>query len=153
MSSPDDPFAPPTGQPARPPAEGYGQPDVGFGTPPAGYGLSPAGYGTAPTGYAVPPGYPTPPWAGSTQTSTKAVIALVLAICSFVILPLVPSVVALVLAGSARREIAVSGGRVSGLGLVKAARIVAGVNIGLSLVAFVLLVLGVALLSGTRPYG
>lgn len=62
---------------------------------------------------------------------------LVLAACSFVVLPLIPAIVALALAPGAAREIAASGGRLTGDGLVRAGRIAAWVNIGL-FIGFVL---------------
>jgi hypothetical protein len=65
------------------------------------------------------------------QTSSNAIIALILAIVSWAVCPIIPAVVALVLASSAAKEIAASGGRIQGGGLVTAARIVSWVNIGL----------------------
>lgn len=162
MNTPDDPFAPPSDQPgvgapagdygASPP--GYGPPPTPFGAPPlgydpaGGYGTPPAGYGTPPSSYGSP-GYPQQPWAGPAQTSTKAVVALVLAICSYVVLPLLPSIAALVLASSARRDILAAGGQLTGGGLVKAARILAWINIGFCLLVLVMLVLGLVLLSSS----
>jgi hypothetical protein len=70
-------------------------------------------------------------------------VALVLSICSFVFCPIVPAVIALVLASSAQREIDSSNGWVTGTGMVQAARIVSWVNIGIGvlvLVGFALLV-------------
>jgi len=72
MSAPEDPFRPPSGGQQPPPApaqQPYGQPQYG---PPPGYG---------------------PPQYGPPQTDSKAIIALVLAIVSFVVLPLIPAVV------------------------------------------------------------
>ena len=86
MNTPEDPF--------RPPAERqqpYGQPQ--------GYG-QPQPYGQQQY--------------GPQQTDSKAIIALVLAIVSFVVLPLIPAIVALVLAGQSSREIQAAGGRRSG---------------------------------------
>ncbi|MGD9957696.1 MAG: hypothetical protein AB7O74_00020 [Candidatus Nanopelagicales bacterium] len=79
-----------------------------------------------------PPGYlPEPAPQGLPRTSSNAVVAVVLAICSFLICPVVPAVVALFLASAASREIAASGGWVTGDGLVKGARIASWINIGL----------------------
>ena len=50
---------------------------------------------------------------------------------SWAVCPIIPAVVALVLASSAAKEIEASGGRVQGAGLVTASRIVSWVNIGL----------------------
>jgi hypothetical protein len=71
-------------------------------------------------------------------------VALVLSIASFVVCPLIPAVIALVLASQAKQEIAYSGGRVGGDGLVTASRVVAWINIGLCVGFLALLVLGIA---------
>lgn len=73
-----------------------------------------------------------------------AVVALILAIASFVVCPFIPAVVALVVAGKAEQYIRASGGRSTGEGMARAARIVAWVNIGLT----VLMVVIVALFAG-----
>jgi hypothetical protein len=70
------------------------------------------------------------------------VVALVLAIASFMVCPLIPAIIALVIASQAKQEIVYSGGRVGGEGLVTAARIVAWINIA----GCALLVVGVLLL-------
>ena len=54
------------------------------------------------------------------QTSSNAIIALILAIVSWAVCPIIPAIVALVLASSAAKEIEASGGRVQGAGLVTA---------------------------------
>ena len=76
------------------------------------------------------PHAPFPPagWA-TPQTSTNAWVALGCAIGSWVLFPLVPAIVAVVLARNAEEEIALSGGRVTGQGLATAARITAWANI------------------------
>lgn len=80
-------------------------------------------------------------------TSTNAIIGLVLAIVSWVICPIIAAIVALVLARSSDKEIKASQGRVDGAGLNTATRIIAWLNIGVSIVAglviIVLTVLGV----------
>jgi hypothetical protein len=63
-------------------------------------------------------------------TSSNAIIAFVLSIVSWAICPIVPAIVALVLAASAQREIAAGQGRVQGGGLVTAAKIISWINIG-----------------------
>ncbi|HVF06512.1 MAG TPA: hypothetical protein VNA20_16855 [Frankiaceae bacterium] len=63
------------------------------------------------------------------QTSTSAVFALVCAVGSWVLFPLVPAIVALILARNAQEEIATSAGRVTGAGLANAARVTAWANI------------------------
>ena len=111
----------------------YGQqpPPPPYGTPPPppppayGYGQQPYGYG----GYQAP------------ETESQAVVALVLAIASWVVCPIIPAVVALVLANNADASIQASGGRKTGEGLTKAARIVAWINIGVYVVGLVLVIL------------
>ena len=138
MSTPDDPVStspddrpasapsssPPAYQPpAYPPWQGNG--------PQAGYGQ--AGYGQA------------------QETASRAIVVLVCAIASFVVVPFIPAVVALALAGGARQQIAQSGGRLTGDGLVRAGRIVAWINVGLTAL-FVVGIIGLiafALPSGT----
>ncbi len=125
---------PPTPPPPAPPYQGaqpqpQPQPQAGWGAPP-------------PYGYY--PGYQAP------TTDGTAVVSLVLAIASFVICPVVPAIVALVLASQADRTIMASGGYRTGLGLTKAARIVAWINIGLtvaSIVFFVAIVIFAAIFS------
>ena len=143
MSTPDDPFSaspddrpasapsssPPAYQPpAYPPSQGNG-PQAGYGQP--GYGQS--GYGQ------------------SQETASRAIVVLVCAIASFVVVPFIPAVVALALAGGAQQQIAQSGGRLTGDGLVRAGRIVAWINVGLTAL-FVVGIIGLiafALPSGT----
>ena len=96
-----------------------------------------------------PPGYPAGGYAppAAAQTSSNAVIALVLAVASWAVCPLVAAVVALVFASNASKEIAASGGRVEGQGLVTAAKIVAWINIGLTAAALVVFVFVFVLLA------
>ena len=75
--------------------------------------------------------YGTPP-----QTSSKAVTVLILGIVSLVLCPVVPGIIAVVMAGAAMREIRESGGRYTGEGLVNAGRII-------SIISFVVYALGV----------
>lgn len=88
------------------------------------------------------PGYPPPPYGAyppQPQTAGDAVAALVLAVVSWTVCPVIAAIFALVLANRAQQVIDASGGWRTGSGLVLAARIIAWVNIGL---------LGVALLIG-----
>lgn len=73
------------------------------------------------------------------RTSGAAISALVLAVASFVVVPFVPAVAAILVAARARRTIAASGGAVRGLNLCAIARVVAWVN--LVVVAAVMLLL------------
>jgi hypothetical protein len=65
------------------------------------------------------------------QTSSNAIVALVLSITSWVVCPIIFAIVALVFANMASKEIKASGGRVTGEGLVTGAKVVAWINIGL----------------------
>ena len=125
-----DPFAAPHGQPPPsgiPPQAppGWPGPAYGYGPPPAPYGSTGQPHQPRPSPYG-PYGYPVPP-----QTDGTAIVVLVLAISSFVVLPVIPAVVALVLARSAERDIAASGGRLTGESLVRAGRITAWIHLGL----------------------
>ena len=122
MSTPQDPFATP---PAYGPPPGY-DPQPGYGPPPA---------------YGTPPMSPYPGWAGAAQTDGRAIAILVLAICSFVVLPVIPAIIALAMAGGTMRDIEASGGRLTGESLVRAGRIVAWVHLGLVLLGILVLVL------------
>ena len=106
-----------------------------------------------PTGWGPPPPYAQgaqlPASAAPVQTEAKAVVALVLAIGSFFVLPLLPAIVALVLARSSQRDIDAAGGRLTGTGLLTAARIVSWINIGLCVLVVVLIALGIGLLTST----
>ncbi len=79
-------------------------------------------------------GYP-PPTGPVPETEPKAVWALVSAIAGFVICPVVLHIVGLVLANQSLETIRLSGGRFTGDGMAKAAKI-------LSIVGLVLSVLG-----------
>lgn len=104
-------------------------PDPYGGQPPPSY----AGYQQQPYGFG---GYPQ-----AQETESTAIVALVLAIASFVVCPVIPAIVALVLANNADAAIQASGGRKTGEGLTKAARIVSWINIGLCVGALVLVIL------------
>lgn len=93
--------------------------------------------GSAWAAAAAPPAPAAPgvaPVAGPT-TSTNAIVGLVLAIVSWVVCPIIAAIVALVLAHSSDKEIKASGGTVGGAGLNTATRIIAWINIGVSIVA------------------
>ena len=140
MSTSDD--RPPAGQPEPPRWDAPPQPPVwdrpteqqqNWGPPPqygqGGGQYPPAGYGQ----YAP------------AQTEGKAVAALVLSICSWVVLPFIAAIIALVLAGSAKRDIEASGGRLGGAGMVTAAKWVSWLNIGFCLLLVLLAVLALGL--------
>jgi len=104
--------------------------------PPPGYGPAPA-YGPA-------PGYPV---YGPPANEGNAIAALILSISSFVICPVIPAVIALILAGVAKRNIIASGGTKGGLGLVTAARVISWVNIALVTAFVIILAVGLVAVS------
>jgi hypothetical protein len=75
------------------------------------------------------------------QTDGGAIAALILAIVSFVFIPLIPAIIALVLANSSDRKIAESGGRLTGETLNRVARIVSWINIGIWIAVTVLVII------------
>ncbi len=164
MSTPIDPFhkPEPSGEPPyAPPA--YGPPQQGYGQYPPqrypsqpygqehgqqGYGPRP-GYGPAPGYGTPPPGWGQPPYGGPQETSSKAVVALVCAIASFVVLPLFPAIAALVVSSGATREIDASGGRLTGRGLVTGAKVTAWANIAVCALVLVLVLLVLVVFAGS----
>jgi len=75
------------------------------------------------------------------QTSSSAIVALVLAIASWVVCPLVLAIIALVFASKADREIASAGGALQGGGLSTAAKILSWINIGIYIAILVVMVI------------
>jgi hypothetical protein len=126
--APPPPSAPPTPAPGTvpPPPPGYVPP------PPPAYGAPQGPYGAPPGAY--PPGYAGPP-----RTEGNAVAALVLSILALFVCGIVVGVIALVLANNAKQKIVASGGQLTGLGMVTAARVIA-------IIAMVVNVAGLALL-------
>lgn len=127
--------------PPPPPPPGWQPPQQEAPPPPPPYGAAPYGaqpqYGGA--GYGYQPYLPP-------QTEGSAVAALVCSIVSFVICPVIPAIAALVIAPGARRKIDASNGRLTGLGLLTAAKWVSWINIvlwiGFALLFVVLIVIG-----------
>ena len=128
-TGPDAPAAP-TPAPASPEAAPPVWPAHAQGAP-AGQAPAPQAPGYPTPGYPAQgypaPGYGYPP---AQTTSTNAVVGLVLAIISWVVCPVIPAIVALVLAKKSGEEIAASQGRVGGEGLNTATKIISWINIG-----------------------
>jgi hypothetical protein len=139
-------YTPPPDDAERPDHGDAGETPAAEPPPPPGYGTPPPppGYGTPPP----PPGYGGPGSAGPARNSSKAVAALVIGIVSVLlgfccaVLGLV-GIVAIVLGRSARKEIALSGGALSGDGMARA-----GVILGIigSVVGVVMTILNALLL-------
>lgn len=130
MSHPEQPWTPndtpPTGPPSHP-LPGFAHNWPAAAPPPSGF-----------------PGYPAPP----PIQSGKAIAILVLGICGLMFMcaygiGVIPAIVALALAPSARREITASGGRLQGDGFIKAGVICSWVTIGIAAVLIVALVVAV----------
>lgn len=109
---------------------GYGQ-QPPYGQP---YGQT-APYGQY-AGYAAPPA----------QTEGTAIGALIASILSWMFCPVIPAVVALVMIPGAKRKIAESHGRLTGEGLLTAAKWVSWINLAfyglLAVLLIVLIVIG-----------
>jgi quinol-cytochrome oxidoreductase complex cytochrome b subunit len=133
--------------------EGGHQPGDQPGWTQPAYG--PPAYG--PPAYGQQPGYPPYPQYGYSapkENDGSAIAALIASILAWVFCPIVPAVVALFLASAADRSIAASGGRKSGTGMAKAARIISWANIAFFVVLAVagIGVAVVAARSGTATY-
>jgi hypothetical protein len=129
---PTEPLTPPTPPPAPGQTAPVPGPPAAPGTPPYG---PPPGYGQPGYGppYGAPPGYGYGYPAGP-QTDSSATAALVIAVVGFFICAPVGAVVALVMANSAQKRIEASGGRLTGLELARAARIIAIIELVLTAV-------------------
>lgn len=88
----------------------------------------------SPSGPAAPYPPPTP-----VQTEPRAVVALVLAVAAWTpTVPFIGAIAALVLASGAQRRILASGGALTGLGLVRAARVLSWLHLVVVVLLFVL---------------
>ncbi len=125
----------PTAPPVEPPAANYPPPT----TPPAAYPPDAYPGATYPApGYGAVPAAPPAP-----RTSNNAMVALVLAILSYLLCPVVLSIGALIIANSAKREIDGSNGWITGSGMVTASKVLAWINIAL---VILVIAVGVALI-------
>lgn len=137
---------PPEQPPEQPPSGGAAVPPPPPPPPPPGYAPPPPGYAPGypqptPPVYAQP--YP-PAYPPVARTSGRATAVMVLGIVGLVIwcgygVGVIPAIVALALAPGAKREIAASGGMLTGEGMVKAGVICAWVTVGLTVLAVVAL--------------
>jgi Domain of unknown function (DUF4190) len=127
------PYEQPSEQPSEQPyGQTYTQPyDQGYSAP--GYGYEHGyehGYDQPPATY---PAYGAHPYAQPryAETETGAIVALVLAILSWVLCPVLMAIPALVVGSNARAKIRSFPERFTGMGMVKAAMALAWANIGL----------------------
>ncbi len=84
-----------------------------------------------------PAPYVVGPVGGTAQTSNLAVFALILGILSWIFLPFLGAIGAVVTGHMGRREIRESNGRLSGEGLATAGLVLGYINIALTLIVFV----------------
>lgn len=124
---------PPTGAPPNGPPPSY-QPGYPPGPPQPGYS-----YGPPPQPGAGGPMYLQP------QTSGYAIASMVLGITGFVALGIIGSILALVFANLAEKEIRASNGQLVGQGYVTAGRVMGW--IGVALTALVVVILAVVVIS------
>ena len=148
---PSDPFGAPREGDGRP-AERPSWDTSGYGAPPQqgpSYGRQPGPWqaGAWQPGQQQPQRYGSggSSWQGPTATGSQAIVALVCAIASWVVLPVLPAIAALMIARTAREQIARSGGRLTGDGLVTAAKVIAWANLVLVLLGVILVVVGIGL--------
>lgn len=85
--------------------------------------------------YGALPGYPSQP-----PTAGKATAALVVAVAGFFVCAPLGGIIALILAGSAAREIKASNGQLGGEGLVTAARIIGWIGVAVGMLAVLAIV-------------
>lgn len=143
---PPPPPPPPYGQSDPPPhsSPSYGQPPYGQQQQPPQYGQQPP-YGQP---YGQQPTYGYQPYGPPPQTEGSAVGALVASIISWVVCPIIPAIVALVMIPGAKRKIEGSQGRLTGEGLLTAAKWISWINLalwGLMIVGFgILIAIGAA---------
>jgi hypothetical protein len=126
------------GQPweQQPDDQGYGYPGYAYDQPPVpapGYGYP--GYG---------PRY-------AAETETGSIVALILAILSWIACPVILAVPAIVVASNSRAKIRSFPERYSGLSLVTAARVIAWANIGLFVGVITLMAIA-AMVSSVRGF-
>lgn len=142
---PQDPYNP-NNAPGQPPVPPTPPVPPGPPTPPQPYGAPtpppPVGGYAPAAGYGVPQ-TPTP------QTNNNAIIALVLAIVSWAICPIVAAIVALVFASKAKKEIDQSGGWQTGSGFVTAAKIISWINIVFMVIFGILYIILIIFVIGT----
>lgn len=84
---------------------------------------------------------PPPPYGGYAQTSSQAVVALVLGVASFFTCGLIVAIPAIIVGRNAQRQIDASGGHVQGRGMATAGIVLGIVNVVLSVLAIIAVVL------------
>ena len=75
------------------------------------------------------------------QTSSLAVISLIAGIASYIVLPLLGAIAAIITGNLAKKEINQNAGRMTGMGMATWGVILGWINVGISLIGLCLLVL------------
>jgi hypothetical protein len=120
-----DPYNSGNANPYAQPSSNYSQFDGGYSQPQPTYSQPPEGYSQPQGGYSQPPAYGQPIYqqqpmmmVAQPQTNNKALISMILGICSWVLgLSILTGIPAIVLGHSALRELRLSGGTQSGNGM------------------------------------
>jgi len=86
-------------------------------------------------------------YAPAPGASGNAIVALVLSITSWVVVPIVFAIVALVFAHRAEKEIAASNGSIGGGAFVTASKIIAWINIGVYAALIILVIIALFFLT------
>lgn len=142
---PSDPYGSGSAEPYPQPSTNYSQFDGSYSQPPPTYSQPPAGYSQpqynqAPPVYGQPIYQPQPVMMiAQPQTNNKALISMILGICSWVLgLSILTGIPAIVLGHSALRELRLSGGTQSGNGMAITGLVLGYASL-IGLVAFCLL--------------
>jgi len=98
----------------------------------------------------INPDYPQIPPSMMAQTSTMATVSLIAGIASWVIIPLIGAIVAIITGHMAKNEIRSSNGQLTGDGMATAGLVLGYVQIGLTVVACCCLAALMA--TGTIPF-
>ena len=158
---PPPPDAGPGGwSPTPPPDAGPGgwipppPPGPGGWPPPPGPPPGPPGYGPPPYQPSPYPPYGQPYGYAAPKTEGTAIAAIICAVASFVVCPVIPAVVALALASSSDKKIAASQGTLTGESLNKASRIISWINLGLAalVIGFVIIAIIAGVASDTDDF-
>lgn len=155
--APPPPSYPPSA-PASQPAGGWQQPPAGGQLPPPSgpaSPLPPGGPGPYPPAGSYPTAYPPAGYGGygypaAKATDSKAIVAIIMALGSFVICPGIMAVIAIVLAVQSDRAIAASNGQLEGHGMNVASKWIAGINLVLTVLGVVAVII-FGVVAATHP--
>lgn len=89
----------------------------------------------------MPQGYQGYPVQPAAQTSTLAIVSLVAGIVSFILLPLLGGIAAIITGGMAKKEIRDGGGRLTGQGMATAGQVLGWINVVLIVIPLCLIII------------